>query len=85
MNAFPSLRLLSLNKNFRITGPLPSSWGGTSTSMRKLEVRLLRLPTATALVLLPTSTSFSRDWHAPHFYCIMLVQHRAFAGPAALS
>ncbi len=36
--AFPSLRLLALDLNWRLTGPLPQSWGNSSASMRKLEV-----------------------------------------------
>ena len=36
--AFSSLRLLALDLNWRITGPLTNTWGTAGSSMRKLEV-----------------------------------------------
>ncbi|BDA50370.1 MDIS1-interacting receptor like kinase 2 [Coccomyxa sp. Obi] len=36
--AFPALRLLSFDLNWRVTGPMPEVWGASPGSMRKLEV-----------------------------------------------
>ncbi|EIE22891.1 kinase-like protein [Coccomyxa subellipsoidea C-169] len=35
--SFPSLRLLALDLNWRVTGPLPQTWGSSTGSFRKLE------------------------------------------------
>ena len=39
--AFPALRLLSLDLNWRLTGPLTKTWGTNGSGMRKLEVLTL--------------------------------------------
>lgn len=36
--AFPALRLMSFDLNWRVTGPMPEVWGSNPGSMRKLEV-----------------------------------------------
>jgi hypothetical protein len=36
--AFPSLRLLTLNRNWQLTGSLPATWGNSSDSLQRLEV-----------------------------------------------
>jgi hypothetical protein len=36
--AFPLLRLLALDKNWRLGGSLPAAWGRNASSMAKLEV-----------------------------------------------
>ncbi len=36
--SFPALRLFAADLNWRITGPLPQTWGSSSGSFRKLEV-----------------------------------------------
>ncbi|CAL8464770.1 g4305 [Coccomyxa elongata] len=36
--AFPALRLMSFDLNWRVTGPMPEVWGSSPGSMRKLEV-----------------------------------------------
>lgn len=40
--AFPLLRFLTLNFNFRLTGSLPATWGSNSNSLGKLEVLTMR-------------------------------------------
>ncbi|BDA50369.1 probable leucine-rich repeat receptor-like protein kinase PEPR2 [Coccomyxa sp. Obi] len=39
--AFPSLRLLALDLNWQLTGPLTQTWGTAGSSMRRLEVLTL--------------------------------------------
>lgn len=36
--AFPLLRLLAVDYNWRLSGSLPSTWGRNPSSMAKLEV-----------------------------------------------
>lgn len=36
--AFPALRLMAFDLNWRVTGPMPEVWGSSPGSMRKLEV-----------------------------------------------
>lgn len=40
--AFPALRALYLNRNWRLSGPLPADWGSKTSSLNKLEVLALQ-------------------------------------------
>ena len=40
--AFPALRALYLNRNWRLNGSLPEAWGANANSLNKLEVLVLQ-------------------------------------------